>query len=81
MKFNCHVFKIALSVDQNSLARMYDVLNAMKKEMVVGTHLWISFQTNVIKDFGYEYPDNWEDKVAYGTQLKYSKWWRTLKVQ
>ena len=32
--------------------------------MVVGTHLWVSFQTNVIKDFGFDYPENWEEKVA-----------------
>jgi hypothetical protein len=43
---------------------MFDVLKAIKEEMLVGTHLWISLQTNVIKDFGYNYQDNWDDLVG-----------------
>ena len=54
----------AFSVNEDSLTRMFDVLKAIKEEMVVGTHIWISLETNVIKDFGYDYPANWESLAS-----------------
>ena len=55
---------------------MFDVLKAIKKEMLVGSHLWISPQTNVIKDTGFDYPDNWEDLVdKLKTKLTNDNWY------
>ncbi len=74
MKFN--IFQTAFSVNEDSLTRMFDVLKAVKKEMLVSSHIWVSLQTNVIKDFCYDYPDNWEDLVdKLKSKLKNDNWY------
>lgn len=54
---------------------MFDFLKAIKEEMLVGTHIWVSMQTNVIKDFASGYSDNWEQLVGeFKSNLKQDNW-------
>ena len=38
---------------------MEDLLVAINKEMKMGINIWISVQTNSLKDFGFNYPQEW----------------------
>ena len=62
-------------MDEHSLHRMFDFLKAIKEEMLVGTHIWVSMQTNMIKDFASGYPDNWEQLIGeFKSKLKQDNW-------